>query len=916
MSMLMTPSLDDLDIEQSVLEGIVEQMEGEENVIAAVTPVTIGPTWMVDEDGNWLLPEHTLGWEIAEWCAEYLNGVGGGPWQFTLEQLRFVLWWYAVNDEGRFIYRTGVLQRMKGWGKDPLLAVMCLVEFAGPSRFAGWAEDGSPIGAPAYEPWVQVTAVNQDQTRNTMNLIPTLMTDAFQSRYAVKDGIERIRGRVGGSFALIEAVTSSPRALEGKRPTFTLLNEALDVNTAIPTPDRGFVRMGDLEVGDLVYGKDGVPVEVTYVTEEQNGRACFKVSLPNGEFIVASEGHLWGTKVASSAAKPRVRTTLEMVQDGRRFMIPRAGVRHSENTPLPVDPYLLGLWLGDGSTGKCNIAVGAEDVEATRNELLIRGIETHEVGARKDGTCRISFSNKKGFGADMGGEVAKAMRLLPCYRDKHIPDEYMMAGHEQRLELLRGLMDSGGHVSKDGYCTFVGRERLAADVFELAASLGFLPYRKFVKDERSREGGCWRINFLLEGENPFSMPRKRDRAPVKKRREWVTVDIEQVPTVPVRCIGVNEKNNLFQAGMSFVTHNTHHWVANNKGHLMFETLDGNSTKLGNRYLAITNAYLPGEDSIAERMRDQWQDIEDGNDEKEDFLYDSLEASPTAPLSGPLLPEVLKRIRGDAIWSPIEDIVSSIMNKTIAPARSRRMWLNQIVSGSDSLHDIKIWLACEDDALRSMAQSEGPLGGLRDGDEVVMGMDGSKRHDSTAIVLIRVRDRAVFLFGLWEAPQVIMSKQDEEWEVDRAEVDSAVAEVFRRFKVKAFYSDVAQWETYIDKWTQEYGDTLAVTARQGHPIAWDMRISLKESTFAHERLMDAIWEQRIVHNGDRRLRRHVLNAQRRENNFGVYFGKETRSSRKKVDAYAALMLAHEAIVNYGQRSALHPEKPKTKRGYFL
>lgn len=80
----------------------------------------IGPTWQRDplETGKWLLPDRTIGWAVAEWTAEYLNNLdgSGAPFQFTLEQLRFVLWWYAVDDAGRFIYRTGCLQRMKGWG--------------------------------------------------------------------------------------------------------------------------------------------------------------------------------------------------------------------------------------------------------------------------------------------------------------------------------------------------------------------------------------------------------------------------------------------------------------------------------------------------------------------------------------------------------------------------------------------------------------------------------------------------------------------------------------------------------------------------------------------------------------------------------------------------------------------------------
>ncbi|MFD3325813.1 hypothetical protein [Streptomyces sp. NPDC058701] len=84
--------------------------------IDALEPFFLGPTWHRESDGSWKLPEHTLGWQIAGWCAEYLNSEDGGPWRFTREQLRFLLHWYAVDESGRFIHRKGVLQRLKGWG--------------------------------------------------------------------------------------------------------------------------------------------------------------------------------------------------------------------------------------------------------------------------------------------------------------------------------------------------------------------------------------------------------------------------------------------------------------------------------------------------------------------------------------------------------------------------------------------------------------------------------------------------------------------------------------------------------------------------------------------------------------------------------------------------------------------------------
>ncbi|MGI5530164.1 hypothetical protein ACQEVX_23075 [Streptomyces syringium] len=84
--------------------------------IEALEPSFIGPTWQRNADDSWLLPEHTLGWQIAGWCAEYLRAEDGGSWKFTPEQLRFVLHWYAIDASGRFTNRKGVLQRMKGWG--------------------------------------------------------------------------------------------------------------------------------------------------------------------------------------------------------------------------------------------------------------------------------------------------------------------------------------------------------------------------------------------------------------------------------------------------------------------------------------------------------------------------------------------------------------------------------------------------------------------------------------------------------------------------------------------------------------------------------------------------------------------------------------------------------------------------------
>jgi len=80
-----------------------------------VEPVYIGPTWKLGEDGLFVLPERTLGWQILRWIETYVGGSRGSTFQPTKEQKRFILHWYAIDENGRFVYRDGVLQRLKGW---------------------------------------------------------------------------------------------------------------------------------------------------------------------------------------------------------------------------------------------------------------------------------------------------------------------------------------------------------------------------------------------------------------------------------------------------------------------------------------------------------------------------------------------------------------------------------------------------------------------------------------------------------------------------------------------------------------------------------------------------------------------------------------------------------------------------------
>lgn len=354
---------------------------------------------------------------------------------------------------------------------------------------------------------------------------------------------------------------------------------------------------------------------------------------------------------------------------------------------------------------------------------------------------------------------------------------------------------------------------------------------------------------------------------------------------------------------------SHHWLGDD-GHRMAEVISDNVTKIESaRWLAITNAFMPGEDSVAEGHRQDYEDAlkAAGTEDPlvaylpgEAMLYDSVEGHARAPLAGPLAPYALGNMIGDSVWlePQIPAIISSARRRSISIARSRRMWLNQVLADDDALVSSQDWKDCQDDSLE-----------LLPGDKITLGFDGGKTDDATALVAFRPWDRAVFVLGLWEN-----EKDEPGWSVDTDEVNERVHWAFKQFKVQAFYADVALWESYIAEWTKGYQHQLVVKVNERSPIGFDMRGNQARLTQAHERMLSAILDHKIKHDGNIKLRSHVLNARRRENRWGVSFAKESRESQKKVDLYAAFMLAHEAAWDIQVRG--RELKERTGRAYFF
>ena len=215
----------------------------------------IAPTWHRGDDDLFVLPEQTLGWAVIDWCEEKLlqpdGPAAGEPRRFTKEQQRFALRWYAIDKQGRFIYRSGMLRRMKGWGKDPLAAVLCCVEFLGPCRCDGWNKDGTPKVVPHYAACVQIAAVSKDQVkRNTMSLFPALFSSQAIREYELDVGKEIIYAFQGR--CRIELLTTSARSAEGPRPTFILKNE-----TQHWLPSNGGDEMSEVCARNAAKSRDG-----------------------------------------------------------------------------------------------------------------------------------------------------------------------------------------------------------------------------------------------------------------------------------------------------------------------------------------------------------------------------------------------------------------------------------------------------------------------------------------------------------------------------------------------------------------------------------------------------------------------------------------------------------------------------------
>lgn len=380
----------------------------------------------------------------------------------------------------------------------------------------------------------------------------------------------------------------------------TQTGKALDISTPLLTTD-GWTTMGELRVGDKLFDENGKPCTVTYKSPLYH-IDTYDVVFNTGETIRASKDHIWTVNERLKDGKiiSRDLTTLGMLNakilysnTRPKFSIPFTKPLQFEEVELPIPPYTLGAWLGDGNANSPYLTCHSDDTE-TLDNIKNEGVYTRfvsadkrrpkvekwAIGTRKKGCCvaghdttlpnstypntsckecaRLGYPSRKPL-------FIESVRKIGLYKNKHIPEIYLRASYAQRLSLLQGLMDTDGHISKS-QCEFVTSIPALAEGFrELITGFGL---RFSMKVKKTTHKDVYRFTFTAYSDlHPvFRMKRKAERqkpskttdaARVRQVRERYIVAINRVNTVPTQCITVDSQSHLFLAGKGLIpTHNT------------------------------------------------------------------------------------------------------------------------------------------------------------------------------------------------------------------------------------------------------------------------------------------------------------------------------------------------------------------------
>lgn len=346
------------------------------------------------------------------------------------------------------------------------------------------------------------------------------------------------------------------------------------VEQTIPTPE-GPKRFGDLKVGDTVFAANGRPTKVTGVFPKGKQDA-YKITFSDGRSDICGKEHLWGVYYYShSDYKYKVIELGEMLKKGvrrpdarytkaggkPRYWIPASPVCYYPNKELPVDPYVLGSFIGNGCLTLPYLTISSND------EWQVSKVSKRLKAVYKKRTSSYSWVLYR------DGHMIRTQDVMPkslcCLAgEKHIPDAYKTAGVEQRKELLQGLFDTDGSVDNSGnrlhvtYSTV--SKRLAEDIREVLLSLGIVSTIRL--DRREGRNDCYVLLVNCAQEQKawlFSLPCKLERIASFKRadkRDYSRVAVYSIEKLPqqleMQCIMVDDPAHLYLTNEHIVTHNT------------------------------------------------------------------------------------------------------------------------------------------------------------------------------------------------------------------------------------------------------------------------------------------------------------------------------------------------------------------------
>ena len=338
--------------------------------------------------------------------------------------------------------------------------------------------------------------------------------------------------------------------------------KGLPLDTEIPTLN-GWSTIANLQEGDIIFDKDGNPTKILHKSEIHHN-PCYKITFDNGDTIVADHEHRWEISFSTSKTskyhgeyRVQVMTTEEIAnylknlpEKRTSYDIPKIvnpKPLNLENKNLPIDPYVLGCWLGDGSKQCGAITNETNNVLA---EIQRRGYNLGD---------DISAENRTSTYTILG--IYGKLKELNLINNKHIPDIYQRASYEQRLDLLRGLMDTDGYYNpkRKRFVMETSQEWQCYDFIKLLSSLG-IKSTKFdiIKKLNGKEFHEYSINFSTKGLNPFLMRNQEIEYPIRDACSYRNIDkVELVETIPTQCLEVDSPSHTFLCtNKMIVTHNT------------------------------------------------------------------------------------------------------------------------------------------------------------------------------------------------------------------------------------------------------------------------------------------------------------------------------------------------------------------------